>query len=212
MKIAIVGGKGKLGSLIVEELERRNFECMVADKANDSVNMSIFEADAIVDVSCHTQSVWLAKNCHKKAIPLLIGCTGHTKNELVKIEKYNRDNIKICYNFSPGINFVLHFLENLKDFPAFEASILEEHCKTKKDAPSGTAILLKNIVDKYASEPTQIVSSRFADSPGFHKIKIDLDGEIIEISHTAKDRKVFATGACNMLEKMIEKGRKNDET
>lgn len=195
MEIAIVGACGKLGSQIVNECKKNplyKVNCI------DIVlgNSLCIHYDMVIDASTASQSVATAKFCEKNKIPLLIACTGHTQKQLTKIDKICQSiSYCVCSNLSCGIAFVLKCLENLQILHNPYISITETHHIHKKDSPSGTAITLKNQIEKYVRFSPAISSIRQGDTIGEHSIKICLPHEEIVISHNVLDRKVFAQGA-----------------
>jgi 4-hydroxy-tetrahydrodipicolinate reductase len=79
---------------------------------------------------------------------------------------------------------------------AFGAWLHEAHHALKKDAPSGTAILLKSAMEKAGfSRPIDVASTRAGSIPGTHTIGFDGPAESITLSHSARDRSAFARGA-----------------
>ena len=103
-------------------------------------------------------------------------------------------------NFSIGVNiFQLVAAEAarlMQQQEQYGAWIHEAHHATKRDAPSGTALLLRDaLAEAGFSRPIDISSTRAGTIPGTHTIGFDSSSDTIEITHTARDRKGFATGA-----------------
>lgn len=202
MKIAVVGGLGKLGSSIVEILKNQ-YEIFAIDTKCKNQDFDAKNFDLVVDASSHTNTPLLAKKCAQTCVPLLVCATGHTSDELHEIEKYmTSTTIKFCPNLSYGINVIACLLGEAK-FENARVSIFERHHTSKKDAPSGTAIMLGELCKKFAKS-VEIVSSRFGDDVGTHSITIDTNEEQIIICHHAKSRKAFAIGAKYHIEKILK--------
>jgi len=154
-------------------------------------------SDVAIDFST-TEAALENVNAAKKAgLPIAIGVTGFSGDALKKIEAAGKSiPVLLSYNMSPGINALAASLSSLsaalgKDF---HLAITDIHHKNKKDAPSGTALMLgaatgrtKNDI-KYASERT-------GDVIGEHHILFSGPAEQIEIIHKAFDRALFARGA-----------------
>jgi len=112
-------------------------------------------------------------------------------------------------NFSVGVNLMFkvsgYAAELFSHFPSHDPFIEEAHHKFKKDAPSGTAVFLKRIVEaKYEHEiPTS--STRAGYIPGRHKLGFDSESDTIEIIHTARSRTGFADGALLAARWIVER-------
>ena len=202
MIIAVIGSGRKLGSAICKELEKNN-KLLKFDKEDNFGIVQLKQADIAVDASVHTNTLAVAQCCAISKIPLLVCTTGHTKSEIKKIEKLKKQTkICMCPNLSVGINKIVEWLENSK-FENCKVSIFERHHINKKDAPSGTALWLKNVVSHIDNNP-EIVSSRFGDDVGTHVVTLDMPHEQITIIHKAKDRSVFALGAKYKIENFLK--------
>ncbi|MBQ9790546.1 MAG: hypothetical protein IJW24_03025 [Clostridia bacterium] len=203
MKIAVIGAKGKLGSSITNELHTCGHEVIEIDKINQSEHQDWSNADAAIDASHHKNTLSVAKTCKRSGIPLLVACTGHSAKELSKIKK-TLDSVphEFCPNLSAGMNFVFETLALVPQDFLISATIFEQHHKTKKDTPSGTAKHLKNIVDEISQTPTEIVSSRFSKALGTHKITLEFLDETVTIEHNIRSRNAFAMGAVKKIENL----------
>ena len=99
--------------------------------------------------------------------------------------------IFLCENFSIGIFMIKRFLTtNVKESDLYKKLIIETHNKSKKDAPSGTALMLSKILDT-----DNIIVKRVADDITTHEILLSNEDEQIKISHNIFNREVFAKGA-----------------
>ena len=97
-----------------------------------------------------------------------------------------------------GIAILKKIIDQSKDAikSANSLKIYEKHHKNKKDSPSGTALNLKDQLTEFLTgEEIEIISRREGNSPGEHALKISFEGEVLEISHKASDRSIFAIGA-----------------
>lgn len=170
------------------------------------------ESDVIIDFSHRACIVPLLKKAlmHKK--PLIIGTTGHTEEEKESIESAAKE-IPVVYssNFAVGTNVLFHLIETaaaiLKDF---HPELIEIHHANKKDAPSGTALSLAKILQNNYQKPLSFGRSGFLQNPddeigvhalrggdivGTHTVHFLGQGESLEFTHRATDRKIFAVGA-----------------
>jgi 4-hydroxy-tetrahydrodipicolinate reductase len=103
-------------------------------------------------------------------------------------------------NFSIGVNIFQHLVAEtarmMQAQPQYGAWVHEIHHSAKRDAPSGTAIQLRDAMKAAGFErPIDVSSSRAGVIPGTHTIGFDGPSDTIELIHTARDRRGFATGA-----------------
>ena len=138
----------------------------------------------------------------ERGINVVIGTTGWQAHEGVMRDVAVRAGIGVlaASNFSLGMNvFQLVVEEAARRFAAhqeFGAWIHEAHHVMKKDAPSGTAVTLKKGMEASGySRPIDVSSTRAGSIPGIHTIGFDGPSETIELTHTVRDRAVFARGA-----------------
>jgi 4-hydroxy-tetrahydrodipicolinate reductase len=84
----------------------------------------------------------------------------------------------------------------MRQHPQYGAWIHEAHHATKRDAPSGTALLLRDAMDAAGYDrPIDVSSTRAGTIPGIHTVGFDGPSDTIELTHTARDRRGFASGA-----------------
>ncbi len=150
--------------------------------------------------------------CLRAGCPVVVGTTGW-HDALPQIEKLADESgtaVLWSSNFSTGVNIFLEIArragELMKSSPAFDARIVETHHTKKKDAPSGTAIAIERATRETLGRAIPIESVRSGDVVGTHVLTFDSEFEQIALSHTARDRKVFAEGALRAAEWLI--GRK----
>ena len=137
-----------------------------------------------------------------RKINVVIGTTGWQAREAAMRTIAEKAGIGVlaASNFSLGMNiFQLAVEEASRNFakhPEFGAWIHESHHIMKKDAPSGTAITIKQGMERAGySRPIDVSSSRVGHVPGTHTVGFDGPSETIELTHTVRDRAVFARGA-----------------
>ena len=191
-RIAIVGYQGKMGSVVFEQLKNK-YELIGIGK-NDLIKIAS-ESDLIIDFSNGTNSTKTALWCAENKIPLIIGATGQTAEEL-KLIKDASTKIPIMKagNFSLGIAIVCKLLKFLKEFDFDNICIFEKHHKNKKDYPSGTAIELKNLINKNFDISASISGFRGGEEIGTHEINLYFGSELLTLSHQAFSRSAFAKG------------------
>lgn len=137
-----------------------------------------------------------------RRINVVIGTTGWNAHEASMREVAAKAGIGVlaASNFSLGMNiFQLAVEEASRNFakhPEFGAWLHESHHIMKKDAPSGTALTIKQGMELAGySRPIDVSSSRAGHIPGTHTVGFDGPSETIELTHTVRDRAVFARGA-----------------
>ncbi len=159
-------------------------------------------ADVAIEFSRPDAAVRNLEKLAELGISTVTGTTGwHDALPLVTaFTQAHRGALLHSANFSVGVHLFLRtareLARNLKDRPEFAASIIEEHHSAKRDAPSGTALLLQRQLatcDPARSVP--IRSVREGNIPGTHTVSYDGPHETVLLSHVARDRGAFAAGA-----------------
>jgi len=143
------------------------------------------------------------KKCFDAGIPLVAGTTGwyDRMDEVMDYCKQKSSSFIYGSNFSIGVNIFFKINELLAAIMSgqddFSVKIEEIHHITKKDAPSGTAIHLSKIIENQYNKPVDIpvISYRLTDVSGIHKVTYQAENEVIELTHTAKNRVELAKGA-----------------
>lgn len=205
MNFIIVGHKGRLGSLIYE-LAKVRHNVVGIDKSGDIFNLETYNFDAIIDVSCAENSVKTAKFAEKYKIPLIVGCTGHTKTQIDEIlSAKDVIPVMICPNFSIGVCCFVEALKQILKGPVTDAYISEKHHKNKKDAPSGTAKMLEKIISSSPATLHETTCIRQNNIVGEHTVEFYFENEHITLSHSAESRSCFASGAIFALEQIVNK-------
>jgi 4-hydroxy-tetrahydrodipicolinate reductase len=218
-KIIITGARGQMGrALIACAPNFHELEVVGLVDAGDDLGAVISRADAVVDFSLPTATAGIVELCakHKKAV--VIGTTGHSDAEKSQIAK-RKSQIPMVWtsNFSTGVNTLFWLTRKAAEIlgPGFDLEIVEMHHRLKKDAPSGTAKALAEILadvrqlqlEKAArhgrvgitGERTPgeigIHSVRGGDVVGDHTVIFATNGERLELTHQASSRETFANGA-----------------
>lgn len=137
-----------------------------------------------------------------RGLNVVIGTTGWGAHEAPLRELADRAGIGVVAspNFAIGVNLFTALVERAaelwRDQPAFGAWLHELHHAAKRDAPSGTALALHAAMTARGYDRAVHVSSTRAGSiPGTHTIGFDAQGETITLTHSARDRSIFARGA-----------------
>jgi 4-hydroxy-tetrahydrodipicolinate reductase len=216
MKIALIG-YGAMGKLIESLAENKNHEIAVIIHEADA-NLSVAElaeklkgADAAIDFSVAEAVGKNVEACVLAGVPLVEGTTGWN-NEREEIEKFIRENngaFVFGANFSIGVNLFYRLAgfaaELFARFEDYEAFIEEQHHSRKKDAPSGTALKLKDIVSQHIKKDFSVAATRAGNIPGTHRVGFDGAADQILLEHFARSREGFASGAILAAEWIVGK-------
>ena len=175
-------------------LEIEDTGIQISEKISEDLSV-----DVIIDFSSPKGSMKILQLAKMKEIPILIGTTGFNDTDFNEIKDISAlIPVLIAPNTSSGIAILKTILNNSKNLFSEDNKffISETHHIEKKDSPSGTALdLQKEIISVYPEAKVTIESYREGNNPGEHSVSISLDNEIIEFTHRAEDRSIFALGA-----------------
>jgi 4-hydroxy-tetrahydrodipicolinate reductase len=130
--------------------------------------------------------------CARHKAALVIGTTALGEDDFAALREYGKSAPVVqSYNFATGVNVLKMILRDYAAlFDGWDLEIVESHHNKKKDAPSGTAVLLRDAAGRDC--PTH--SLRLGGVPGDHAVVYANDGEVVTFSHRAIARNVFAIG------------------
>jgi 4-hydroxy-tetrahydrodipicolinate reductase len=200
MKLLLVGF-GRMGRL-VEELAREEGHAIVGQITSASATLEWPRADVAIDFS--TADAVRANITKLAALRtnVVIGTTGWKAEEADVRAMADRAGLGVvaAANFSIGVNIfqvlAAEAARLMQAQPDYGAWIHEAHHSAKKDAPSGTALLLRHAMTAAGfGRPIDMSSTRAGSIPGTHTIGFDGPSDTIELTHTARDRRGFARGA-----------------
>jgi 4-hydroxy-tetrahydrodipicolinate reductase len=196
MKIGLIGF-GKMGQALasVAPIRGHILSAILSRSLPRPAIDKLEQIDLLFDFSTHEaleDNLNLAKELKK---PLLIGTTGGAIDPSYLAEYAKKWSIPIFYaaNFSLGVHLFARLAKRANDLLAgrFDMTLVEEHQKSKKDAPSGTALYLK---ESLGSELT-IHSIRVGQALPSHTLLFDNSHERISLTHSSKSRQTYAEGA-----------------
>ena len=220
MKIGILGHKGRIGQLLVQELESGAHEGAEyaggADK-DDDLEALIQNSDAVIDFTSPASSVETAKLAAKHKKIHVLATSGLSTEDEAVIEHAAKDTVIIyAANTSVGVNMLLALVEQAAarlDGKDWDAEIIDAHHRFKVDAPSGTSYALAKSIQKGRGEDSPLVHERQGhtgaredgsigfsvqrggDSTIENTVTFFGNGERLELTHRAMDRAIFAKGA-----------------
>jgi len=160
------------------------------------------QADVAIDFSIADAVPENARRLAARRMNIVIGTTGWSarESEVRTIAEQSGIGVVAAPNFALGVNLFVALAERAAQLfqsqAAFGAWIHEAHHAAKRDAPSGTALLLEAAMKEHAfNRPIDVSSTRAGSIPGTHTIGFDAPGETITLTHIARDRSGFARGA-----------------
>ena len=228
VKIIITGSKGRMGQALLSCAARiPELEVVGQIDASDDLGAIIAKCDAVIDFSFHNATLGVAKLCAQHQKALVIGTTGHQPDEKSQIANL-KSQIPIVWasNYSMGVNTLLWLTRKAAEIlgPGFDLEVVEMHHRLKKDAPSGTATTLLEILgdvrkvqldevlrhgrqgitgERTASE-IGIHALRGGDVVGDHTVIFAANGERVELTHKASSRETFANGALRAAQWLVK--------
>lgn len=242
IKIAVAGAAGRMGNRIsalskeypdiklIGAFERKGHSLTGKDigtivgigeigvNLTDSLEKIIDDADVIIDFTSPESTKANIKIASKHKKSMVIGTTGLSKEDKKEIESLSK-NIPcvLASNMSTGVNLLLKVLKDISKVlgDEYDVEIIEAHHRLKKDAPSGTALMMakaiadavnrnldevavyarKGIIGERTKKEIGIQTIRAGDIVGDHTVIFGGLGERIEITHKASSRDTFARGA-----------------
>ncbi len=130
--------------------------------------------------------------------PLVIGTTGHSDEQRDKI-RGRLAGVPVVWaaNFGMGVNVLFWATQRVAEIVGndWQAEVTETHHTAKKDAPSGTAKRLQEILGQVRGQPAPAHALRIGDVVGDHTVTFGVAGERLELTHRAGSRALFARGA-----------------
>ena len=237
---AMIGAAGRMGRSIISLSESENMRLIGAIEHSASVHINsdagelaglgkigvpvetdpekaIQGAKVVIDFSSPKTTLAIAEICRKEGAGLVVGTTGLSDEEKIKILSISEKvPVLISPNMSQGVNVLFHLASGVSKMlgSVSDIEITEAHHKHKKDAPSGTALRIKDVIlEALKRSEEDVVFGRYGitgerdpreigvhalrggDTVGDHTITFFMDGERLELTHRATSRNTFARGA-----------------
>ncbi len=213
---ALLVGYGKMGRAIEAVLVQRGHGVTGRvgrrEEGDFLEGNRAFDGDVAFEFTAPDAAPRLVPVLLARRIPVLSGTTGWDTADAVRISSELSVPFLHSANFSLGVaalrRAVAAAAAALAAFPEYEPGILERHHSRKKDAPSGTALVLAAALEGASARPgTPIVSLRQGGAPGEHRVFFEGEDETLELVHRARSRAIFAQGAVRAAEWMLKSGR-----
>ena len=196
-------GRGRMGRLVEALAPEHGFRVVgIVDREAAARPDAWPAADVAVDFSLAEAVPLNLPRLSKRGISVVIGATGwhEQEPELRRLVQESGIGVVAAPNFAIGVNLFLALTERAAELwqerPEFGAWVHELHHAAKRDAPSGTARTLQAAMRGQGYDRAIDMSSTRAGSiPGTHTVGFDAAAETITLTHTARDRSIFARGA-----------------
>jgi 4-hydroxy-tetrahydrodipicolinate reductase len=206
MMIALIG-TGQMGSMVEKLARAKGHEISVAiDESSWAFSASELAAkiggsEVAIDFSRATAVRRNVEACMIAGIALVEGTTGWAENfdEIKAAVECQGGAFVYGANFSIGVNLFYRIVDRAAElfsrFPEYEVFIEEQHHSRKQDAPSGTALKLKEMIERHQDSVLSVASTRAGNIPGTHRVGFDGPADQIVLEHMARSREGFAAGA-----------------
>ena len=232
MKIAIVGAAGRMGKMLCALAEGTDLEVVSkVDVAEGYDKVWADDVEGVIDFSYHTAVPAAVAKAAEKGLAYVIGTTGLTADEQKTVDAAAK-KIPIVQsgNYSLGVNLLLELVKKAAQVlgPEYDIEVTEMHHRHKKDAPSGTALMLarsaargrfegfekferfeksdkdftygrKGDIGERPVGEIAIHALRGGSVVGDHTVMFAGDVERVELTHKAQGREAFAAGALKAL-------------
>jgi 4-hydroxy-tetrahydrodipicolinate reductase len=205
----LILGKGKTGALVAEIAQERGHSVTTVGSADnvDGAALShekLANIDVVIDFTTPAAVMDNITAVAKRGKRMVVGTTGWTDKlaEAKKLVEDNHTGLVYGSNFSIGVNIffeVVRAAANAANF-GYVTRILERHHVHKKDAPSGTAASIQQIIEEVGHTKPEITSIREGETVGTHVMFLDSDNDSMMLVHDAKSRRGFAEGAVRAAE------------
>lgn len=219
IRLVVVGAKGRMGTAVLEQAQATGqWEIVGAVDQGDALEQALGRSEVVIDFSSHAFSTLVAEASAESGKPLVIGTTGHLPEESLRVRRA-AEKIPIVWapNFSTGVNLLFYLVRKATAVlgAEFDPEIVEAHHRGKRDAPSGTARRLAEIVAEVRGvsldnavrhgrqgepgprkgEEIGIHAIRAGQIVGLHTVLFAGPGEVLEFTHRAETRDTFALGS-----------------
>jgi 4-hydroxy-tetrahydrodipicolinate reductase len=228
VNVVVCGASGRMGQIIgrmvneskdldlVGGINLRSstfFGVQIVEAKDAEALLKRTKADVLIDFTVASAVVDNVKLAARNNVALVVGTTGISADQRAEMEKAISGHVPavISTNFSIGMNIFQQLVrQSAKLLKEYDIELVEAHHRNKKDAPSGTAKTLLQILDEEAGARQKMYGRegmterkdeigvhviRGGDIVGDHKVMFSKNFETIELSHRAYDRSVFASGA-----------------
>jgi 4-hydroxy-tetrahydrodipicolinate reductase len=205
----VVLGRGKTGSLVADVAHERGHVVRALGSRDNAgaqglTRDALAGDDVIVDFTTPAAVLQNIEACAASGKNMVAGTTGwYAELDRVRqIVEAAGTGLLYGSNFSIGVNVLFDIVRvgAAALGYGYHGHIFERHHAQKKDAPSGTAIVLRDIIRNAAGADLEITSFREGDVVGMHELELDSPNDCLWLAHEAKSRRGFAEGAVRAAE------------
>lgn len=208
--VVVLGAKGRLGALTVDAAKARGLQVRGVARGEA---LALQAGDVVIDVTTAGSTSAHVQACAAAGVPIVVATTGMSADDERAIdEAAHAVPVIVAANLSVSAHVAAHLVREAAKRLPYDAEVVEVHHRKKKDAPSGTALMLARAVAEGRAQSANIKRARDGHAPradgevgvsavrggdvvGEHTVLLLGDGERIEIVHRITDRAVFARGA-----------------
>jgi len=197
-------GHGKTGSIVAEIARDHGHTLDILDEP-DNTNAAgltsdrLRAIDVVIDFTTPHAVLPNIHACIHGRKNMVVGTTGWYEHipEIKKLVEQANTGFVWAANFSVGVNLFFQIANTAAAALRYGYSghILERHHIHKKDAPSGTAVAIRNVIEQASNTKLEITSEREGEVFGLHQLTLESDADTITLIHDAKSRRSFAQGA-----------------
>jgi 4-hydroxy-tetrahydrodipicolinate reductase len=209
VRVLLIGAAGRMGKSVLDLAQSdREIEIAAQCDLGDPIEPAMKNCDVAIDFSQANGIDEICRAASQHGKSLVIGTTGHSQQQRKTIEETAHSvPIVLASNFSVGVNVLFWLTQKAAEFlgPDFNPEIVETHHKMKKDAPSGTAKTLAEILEAVRNSEISVQSIREGDVVGEHTVIFGGPGERLELTHRAANRGIFARGALRAAKWLVNK-------
>lgn len=206
MKLALIG-YGAMGQLVAAEAKKAGDEVghtvtsVAATLTLEQLTEQLRNHDAAIDFSIAAAVPRNIQACMIAGVPMVEGTTGWkaSENDIKRLVEQQNGSLVYGANFSIGVNVFYRIVNRASQLFAqvdgYAPFIEEAHHARKRDAPSGTALRLRELMAEKLHQDIPTSSTRAGQIPGTHRVGFDAEADQITLTHTARSRQGFAVGA-----------------
>ena len=206
--LVLVLGKGKTGSLVAQVARERGHGVRIYDLAENPhaaalTAPNLAGIDVVIDFTTAEAALENMRAVLALGCRIVVGTTGWYSqlNDMKALAVKRGGALLYGANFSIGVQKLFRLTAELAKLDEYKFSIVETHHQSKLDAPSGTALTLRQIIESARSSTNvEVTSHRVGDAKGEHVVTATGPDDVIELRHDALSRRGFALGAVRAAE------------
>ncbi len=206
VRVLLIGAGGRMGKAIMAAADS-GFAITGAERGADLVGLTK-SCDVVIDFSTADATEAVCAACAAQKRPLVLGTTAHTEAQKEAV-RATAEQVAVVFaaNFSLGVNVLFALARMTASLlgEKFDVEVVEAHHKTKKDAPSGTAKRIAEILEETRGGEVPVHSIRAGGIVGDHEVIFSGSGEQLALTHRASSRATFAEGALHAALWVVDK-------